>query len=34
MSATYTPTNADTSFFLRVTATYMDAKNDAIDGSP
>ena len=31
MSATYTPTNADTSFFLRVTATYMDAKNDADD---
>ena len=28
MSATYTPTNADTSFFLRVTATYMDDKND------
>ncbi len=26
--ATYTPTNADTSFFLKVTATYMDAKND------
>ena len=31
MSATYTPTNADTSFFLKVTATYMDAKNDATD---
>ena len=31
MSATYTPTNADTSFFLRVTATYMDAKNDDDD---
>ena len=31
MSDTYTPTNADTSFFLRVTATYMDAKNDAED---
>ena len=31
MSATYTPTNADTSFFLRVTATYKDAKNDATD---
>ena len=30
-SATYTPTNADTSFFLKVTATYMDAKNDATD---
>ena len=29
MSATYTPTNVDTSFFLRVTATYKDAKNDA-----
>ena len=29
MSATYTPTNVDTSFFLRVTATYMDAKNEA-----
>ena len=29
MSATYTPTNLDTSFFLRVTATYKDAKNDA-----
>ena len=28
-SATYTPTNDDTSFFLKVTATYMDAKNDA-----
>ncbi len=27
-SATYTPTNADTSYFLHVTATYMDAKND------
>ena len=33
MSATYTPTNADTSFFLKVTATYMDAKNDADDTS-
>ena len=33
-SDTYTPTNADTSFFLKVTATYMDAKNDAIDGAP
>ena len=31
MSATYTPTNVDTSFFLRVTATYKDAKNDATD---
>ncbi len=29
MSATYTPTNVDTGFFLRVTATYKDAKNDA-----
>ncbi len=28
---TYTPTNEDTSFFLRVTATYMDARNDADD---
>ena len=28
MSASYTPTNVDTSFFLKVTATYMDAKND------
>ena len=28
MSATYTPTNDDTSFFLKVTATYMDAKNE------
>ena len=26
MSDTYTPTNEDTSFFLRVTATYMDAR--------
>ena len=32
-SATYTPTNADTSFFLKVTATYMDAKNDADDAT-
>ena len=31
MSATYMPTNADTSYYLRVTATYMDAKNDADD---
>ena len=31
MSDTYTPTNDDTSFFLRVTAAYMDAKNDADD---
>ena len=30
-SDTYTPTNDDTSFFLKVTATYMDAKNDATD---
>ena len=28
-SATYTPTNDDTSYFLHVMATYMDAKNDA-----
>ena len=27
-SATYTPTNADTSYFLHVMATYMDAKNE------
>ena len=27
-SRTYTPTNADTSYFLHVMATYMDAKND------
>ena len=27
-SATYTPTNDDTSYFLHVTAMYMDAKND------
>ena len=27
-SATYTPTNDDTSFFLKVTATYVDAKNE------
>ena len=33
-SATYTPTNDDTSFFLHVTATYMDAKNDAPTDSP
>ena len=31
MSATYTPTNDDRSYFLKVTATYMDAKNDAED---
>ena len=30
-SATYTPTNEDTSFFLHVMATYMDAKNDEDD---
>ena len=30
-AATYTPSNDDTSDFLRVTATYMDAKNDATD---
>ena len=29
MSATYMPTNLDTSFFLKVMATYMDEKNDA-----
>ena len=28
-SATYTPGNVDKSYFLTVTATYMDAKNDA-----
>ena len=28
-NATYTPTNDDTSYFLHVAATYMDAKNDA-----
>ena len=27
-NATYTPTNADTSYFLHVMATYMDAKNE------
>ena len=27
-SVTYTPTNGDTSYFLKVTATYMDAKNE------
>ena len=31
MIDTYTPTNEDTSFFLRVTATYMDAKNEEPD---
>ena len=30
-AATYTPSNDDTSDFLRVTATYMDAKNDPPD---
>ena len=30
-SATYTPSNDDTSYFLHVAATYMDAKNDATD---
>ena len=30
-SATYTPTNGDTSYFLHVMATYMDAKNDVGD---
>ena len=33
-SATYTPTNADTSYFLHVMATYMDAKNDATAEPP
>ena len=32
-SATYTPTNVDTSFFLKVTATYMDARNDTEDAA-
>ena len=27
-SGSYTPTNEDTGFFLSVTATYMDAKNN------
>ena len=30
-SATYTPTNDDTSYYLHVLATYMDATNDADD---
>ena len=30
-NTTYTPTNDDTSYFLHVAATYMDAKNDATD---
>ena len=30
-SGSYTPTNEDTGFFLSVTATYMDAKNNAVD---
>ena len=30
-SATYAPTNDDTSYYLHVMATYMDAKNDADD---
>ena len=33
-SDTYTPTNTDTGFFLSVTATYMDAKNDAPTDPP
>ena len=33
-SDTYTPTNADTGYFLSVTATYMDAKNDAPTDPP
>ena len=33
-SDTYTPTNEDTGYFLRVTATYMDAKNDATTDLP
>ena len=33
MSEKYTPTNADKSFFLKVTATYMDGKNDADDAT-
>ena len=33
-SATYTPTNGDTSYFLKVTATYMDAKNDETTEPP
>ena len=32
-AARYTPSNDDTSDFLRVTATYMDAENDATDDS-
>ena len=32
-SATYMPTNDDTSYFLHVTAMYMDAKNDANDAT-
>ncbi len=31
MSDTYTPTNDDRSYFLKVTATYMDAKNNDSD---
>ena len=33
-SKTYTPTNDDTSYWLKVTATYMDAKNDATTDPP
>ena len=33
-SATYTPRNDDTSYYLHVMATYMDAKNDATTESP
>ena len=33
-SATYTPTNDDTSYFLHVMATYMDAKNDETTHPP
>ena len=33
-SKTYTPTNDDTSYFLHVMATYMDAKNDATTDPP
>ena len=33
-SATYEPTKSDTSYFLKVTATYMDAKNDVPTDPP
>ena len=33
-SKTYTPTNDDTSYYLHVMATYMDAKNDATTDPP